>query len=267
MGTTKFNFFDKIGDNNHLSDEDKALVNYLNEKAEREFREESKDREILKKQLKENTDEEMMVYVPDVYQEDIYSIDYKLLKEKGIKLVTFDIDDTIDDSIANKIEGGIPWTKVKMPAEAKNLFRYIKSLGLKVALLTNTFEGVAKDVYEYLEADGYIYHACKPEITNFVKMMEMFEVTPAEMAHVGNSMRDDIVGGNRAGVTTCLVRRAGVTLKIVKKIENIFGKKTMGQLIRQELLKRDLWRKHHKYFKEDQYYQLGETPKYRLNDH
>lgn len=266
MGTAKFSFWEESGDNNHLSDEDKELVNYLNEKAERKFREESHDREILKRQLKENTDEEMMVYVPDVYQEDIYSIDYKLLKEKGIKLVTFDIDDTIDDSIVNKIEGGIPWAKVKMPVEAKNLFQYIKSLGLNVALLTNTFEGVAKDVYEYLEADGYIYHARKPEITNFIKMMEMFDVTPSETAHVGNSMRDDIVGGNRAGVTTCLVRRAGVTLKVAKKIKNILGKKTMGQLIRKELLERDLWRKHHKNFKDDQYYQLGETPKYRTND-
>lgn len=35
------------------------------------------------------------IYVPDIYQKSIYSIDYKQLKEAGIKLISFDIDDTI----------------------------------------------------------------------------------------------------------------------------------------------------------------------------
>lgn len=34
-------------------------------------------------------------FVPDVYQHDIYRIDYQRLKDAGIKLISFDIDDTI----------------------------------------------------------------------------------------------------------------------------------------------------------------------------
>ena len=44
-----------------------------------------------------------------------------------------------------------------------------------------------------------------------------------EMAHVGNSMRDDIVGGNKAGVTTYLIRRRGISLEHGKMIKG-FGR-------------------------------------------
>lgn len=34
-------------------------------------------------------------YVPDVYQHDIYSIDYQKLKDAGVQLISLNIDDTI----------------------------------------------------------------------------------------------------------------------------------------------------------------------------
>lgn len=94
-------------------------------------------------------------------------------------------------------------------------------------------------------------------------LMAEYGAEPSQMAHVGNSMRQDIAGGNRAGVTTCLVRRAGYSIKVVKFFMKGTGLQTKGHLIREKLLERDLWRKHHKEVKGDQYYQLGELPKYR----
>ena len=35
------------------------------------------------------------IYVPDVYQKDIYAIDYLQLQQAGIRFISFDIDDTI----------------------------------------------------------------------------------------------------------------------------------------------------------------------------
>lgn len=254
--------FEKAFELDNISEGNEAYAAYLHEKAERKFREESKDRDLLKDFLKTATDEELMVYVPDVFQKSIYNINYELLKENGIKLLTFDIDDTIDDSVYNKIRGVTPGVKVKMPDEARKLFRELKEMGFKVALLTNTGDFVAKDVYEDLQADDYVANACKPATLGFEEMMRRFDVKPSEIAHIGNSMRDDVVGGNRAGVTTCLIRRNGYTIKVGKKIQNLFGHKTKGQLIRKELLKRELWCKHHKYEKGDQYYQVGEKPRY-----
>ena len=42
-----------------------------------------------------------------------------------------------------------------------------------------------------------------------VGSLAVIEDGKSQMAHVGNSMRADIAGGNKYGVTTCLVRRAG----------------------------------------------------------
>ena len=42
-------------------------------------------------------DDEYLIktYVPDVFQKSIFNIDYDKLKAAGIKLISFDIDDTI----------------------------------------------------------------------------------------------------------------------------------------------------------------------------
>ena len=85
------------------------------------------------------------------------------------------------------------------------------------------------------------------------------------MAHIGNSMRDDILGGNRFGITTCLVRINGYVMKVVKGVGIRLGVPTKGQLIRERLLEHNLWRKHHLIERGDQYYQLGETQKYSAN--
>ena len=204
-----------------------------------------------------------MAFVPDVYQKSIYKIDYRKLKEKGIKLISFDIDDTIDDSIWNKTRGVLLGVKVTMPKDARNLFQDLKSMGFTVTLLTNTTATIAEDVCEDLQADGYIARADKPETRNFERMMEIYRVEPAQMAHVGNNIRQDVAGGNRAGVTTCLVRRAGYSLKIFNAALKKLGIQTKGHLVRAKLLEYGLWRKHHKEIKGDQYYQLGEKPKYQ----
>lgn len=237
----------------------KEMIDYLN----RMLLEEQADREAFAAELEGFSEADLIAFVPDVYQKSIYKIDYRKLKEKGIKLISFDIDDTIDDSIWNKTRGVLPGVKVTMPKDARNLFRDLKSMGFTVTLLTNTTASIAEDVCEDLQADGYIARADKPETRNFEKMMELYQVDSSQMAHVGNSMRDDIVGGNRAGVTTCLVRRAGVSLKVAKFAMKSAGLRTKGHLIREKLLERGVWRKHHKDVKGDQYYQLGEKPNYQ----
>ena len=152
-----------------------------------------------------------------------------------------------------------------MSADARDLFRELKDMGFTVTLLTNAHTKIAQDTCEDLQADGYIARADKPDTRNFQRMMERYGAEPSQTAHVGNSMRQDIAGGNLAGVTTCLVRRAGVSMKAGKFFLKTAGLKTKGHLVRKRLLERGLWRKHHNCSKGDQYYQLGEMPDYRAN--
>ncbi len=238
------------------------VMDFLLDRADRMLQEEQADREAFAAELDGFSDDDLMVFIPDVYQKSIYIIDYRKLKEKEIKLISFDIDDTITDSFRNKARGALHIT-VTMPRDAKELFHELKVMGFKVVLLTNTMASIAKNVCAELQADGYIARADKPETRNFEKLMAEYGIEPSQMAHVGNSMRQDIAGGNKAGITTCLVRRAGYSLKVVKFFMGRTGLPTKGHLIRQKLLERGLWRKHHKDVKGDQYYQLGELPRYQ----
>lgn len=237
---------------------------YLSKKAEAILQDEKADREALVEELDHMSDDYLRTtFVPDVYQKDIYQIDYERLKANGIKLISFDIDDTLDDVVVNTLESSVPGLTVTMPSEAKKLFQDLKSMGFIVTLLTNGQTELAKGACEALKADGYIARAKKPETKSFEEMLARYGLDKSQMAHVGNCIRSDVAGGNKAGITTCLVRRAGYSMKLIKLVGKGMGLPTKGQLVRKRLKERDIWRKHHKRHSGDQYYQLGETPAYR----
>ena len=148
-----------------------------------------------------------------------------------------------------------------MPDNAVALFHHLKELGFTLALLSNTSESIVSDTCKQLGANWYIACAEKPHNQNFERLLDHFGVDHSRAAHVGNSMIDDIYGGNSVGVTTCMVRRAGVIMKAPKVVLHGLGMQTTGEQIRQELLARGMWRKHHLVVKGDQYYQLGEKQK------
>ena len=240
-------------------------VLFLAEKGCALVEDEKAERRAFAEELERMSDDELRRFVPDVYQKNIYKIDYRRFKERGIRLISFDIDDTINDVLFNNLQARLPGGKLTMSADARNLFRELKEMGFTVTLLTNAHTKIAQDTCEDLQADGYIARADKPDTRNFQQMMERYGAEPSQTAHVGNSMRQDIAGGNLAGVTTCLVRRAGVSMKAGKFFLKTAGLKPKGHLVRKRLLERDLWRKHHNCSKGDQYYQLGEMPDYRAN--
>jgi len=206
------------------------------------------------------SDEQLQLYIPDVYQKDIYQIDYQKLWNRGIRVISFDIDDTIQDSILDKVQGYLG-DGVKMPEEAVALFHRLKEMDFMLALLSNTGEKIVSDAARQLGVDKYIAQAEKPHNRNFEKLLDRFGVDRSRAAHVGNSMVDDIYGGNSVGVTTCMVRRAGIMMKAPKGALHAMGLQSKGDQIRQELLARGMWRKHHLAVKGDQYYQLGEKQK------
>lgn len=238
-------------------------VKYVCDRVSALLADERSEREAFQTALAGYSDDELRIFVPDVYQEDIYRIDYSLLREKGIRLISFDIDDTIDDSFINKLEANVPGLSVTMPARARELVRGLKGMGFTVVLLTNAQRELAEGACKDLGADSCIARAKKPDTGGFEAISARYGVDRSQMAHVGNSIRADIAGGNRYGVTTCLVRRAGTSMKIVKLGLKILGMPTKGHLIRERLLERGLWRKHSAYNAGDQYYQLGEEPAYR----
>lgn len=157
-------------------------------------------------------------YVPKVYQKSIYSIDYDKLKLNGVKLISFDIDETI----AGDNEKDPPKTAV-------TLIENLKTKGFDVVLITNANHKRGSHFGSELNVK-YITDAKKPLTNSFKKILKDYGLKPRQMAHVGNNQFDDVAGGNSIGIITCLVHNVSGS-----------GCSDNERELKNELRKRGIW--------------------------
>jgi len=135
----------------------------------------------------------MEVYVPDIYQKDIYSINYDVLVSRGIKCLIFDLDNTLVTILE------------KVPREeTKTLFKKLKKMGFKIYIASNSIKQRVRPFHEELKVD-YICSVKKPNTEKILELINSLKFGLSEIAMIGDSMMDDVVCGNTIGVTTILL--------------------------------------------------------------
>lgn len=132
----------------------------------------------------------MEMYVPDIYQKDIFSINYDKLKKDGIRLLLFDLDNTI-----------APFNKKEADISVKELFTELKSKGFIVSIFSNSPKLRCMRFAEDLEIE-YVYGAMKPKPDKFLKTLKKYKVEVDEAAIIGDQLLTDIKGGNNVGIIT-----------------------------------------------------------------
>lgn len=160
----------------------------------------------------------MEVYVPDIYQEDIYKIDYEVLLSRGIKCLLFDLDNTLV-----KIKEVIP------REETKELFSKLKEKGFKILITSNSISARVKPFAEELKVD-YISNCRKPRIEKINEYIKKSKFGLDEIAIIGDSMMDDVVCGNTIGITTVLLDQISKMEFPVARIKRIKEKKIQKRL-------------------------------------
>lgn len=135
----------------------------------------------------------MEIYVPDIYQENIYKIDYNILLSRGIKCLFFDLDNTL-----------VPISESYPREETKKLFKDLKKKGFKILITSNSIKTRVKPFAEELKID-YIPNCRKPHIDKINEYINKSKFGLDEIAIVGDSMMDDVVCGNTIGITTVLL--------------------------------------------------------------
>lgn len=201
-------------------------------------------------------DEELIrVYVPDVYTESLLGIDYNQFKDRGIKLISFDMDDTL--------AGGLDLT---LSRKIITKFELLKSEGFELMIISNNGSKKVEKFADDLEIE-FIKNAEKPKVKCFVEAINKYNrkhnesITVKNMAHVGDSMLNDVAGAKVSGVVSCLVRKesniGGGWCAVFDKSEHE---------LRDVLKERKIWRKHHKKGKGHgtQYYRLNEGYKHQV---
>lgn len=131
-------------------------------------------------------------FLPDIYSKDIFSINYKKLKENDIKCLLFDVDNTIT-----------PAKKEEFFNEIKKLFDELKK-DFKVILFSNNFPKRIRRFGEYYNVD-IEYLSVKPFQFKYRKILKKYGYKKKEVACIGDQLITDIQGGNNAGITTVLI--------------------------------------------------------------
>lgn len=160
----------------------------------------------------------MEIYVPDMYQENIYKINYDVLLSRGIKCLIFDLDNTL--ALINE----------SLPTEeTKSLFKNLKEKGFKIFIASNSIKARVKPFHEELKVD-YIYSAKKPHIDKINNLILNNKFRLDQIAMIGDSMMDDIVCGNTIGITTILLDQIGKREFPIARIKRIKEKRIQKKL-------------------------------------
>lgn len=160
----------------------------------------------------------MEQYIPDVYQKSIYTINYTKLKERGIRNLLIDLDNTL-----------VP-INIKEPNEKiQELFHDLKNQGFQIVIFSNSPKSRLKPFKDILEVDCCA-RACKPKAKKFMTVMDSIQGTVSETAIIGDQMLTDIKGGNRVGITTILINPISEKDQIFTKFNRFYERKIMKKL-------------------------------------
>lgn len=155
-------------------------------------------------------------FIPDVYNQSIYRINYDKLKKDGIKLIVFDLDNTI-----------APVDVKNATNETLDLFYKIKDMGFKVIIMSNSKKERVEPFKNFLEVDSS-FMSLKPLSKSYKKIMRVYNVKKEEVACVGDQILTDVWGANKVGMTSILVnpisKKDGKFTILNRKIENIIIK-------------------------------------------
>jgi len=163
----------------------------------------------------------MKFLYPDIYVKNIRAIPYGKMLERNIKLLVFDIDNTL-----------VPYDMPEATEDLVIFLNGLKAQGFEICLLSNNNK---KRVELFNKKFNFtaIYKARKPASVGIKKIINMFGVSPEEVAIIGDQIFTDIWCGNRNKMFTILTKPVekrdsfGVYLKrgIERKVVDAFKKK------------------------------------------
>ena len=134
----------------------------------------------------------MEIYVPDCYQESIFTVNYELLKNRGIRCLLFDLDNTI-----------VPENIKVCSDKTKELFNKLKE-DFQVIIFSNSPKRRVSMIANSLGV-AYVCWAFKPSPKKFLEVMNNYKYGENEIAIIGDQLLTDVKGGNRVGVLSILV--------------------------------------------------------------
>jgi len=118
-----------------------------------------------------------------------------MLRERGIRLLMLDFDNTI-----------VPYTTDEPTAAVERWLSDMREGGITLCMVSNSKKPRVRDFCNARNIPC-IQHARKPFWRHgILAALRRFHCPPAEAAIVGDQIYTDVLGGNGAGITTILIR-------------------------------------------------------------
>ena len=124
----------------------------------------------------------------------VYDIDLLALRERGIRGVILDLDNTI-----------VPWGARQPGPELPGWIAAAKDAGLRLCIVSNNMGSRVTGLATMLGLP-VVTGALKPRRKALRRALSQMGTTPDATALVGDQLLTDILGGNRLGLHTILVR-------------------------------------------------------------
>lgn len=131
-----------------------------------------------------------MKFKPDIYAENVMKIDYQLLAENGIKLLCFDLDNTLDVPDAETTE--------LLPI-AKEVLSHLEKFDFEILIVSNnSLENRVKSFADLANLP-YIAQMGKPFLDKYRSSAIISKYNPNQIAFIGDKMVTDVIGAHRFG--------------------------------------------------------------------
>lgn len=163
-------------------------------------------------------------FLPDEYVKDIFHIKPETLKEKGIKGIITDLDNTL-----------VEWDRPEATPEIIEWFKSMQHAGIIVTIVSNNNEERVKSFSEPLGIP-FIHNARKPLSTSFVKARKSMGISKEETVVIGDQLLTDILGGNRKGLHTILVVPVATSDALITRFNRMIERRIMAKLKRRGLI-------------------------------
>ncbi|GLC88523.1 YqeG family HAD IIIA-type phosphatase [Lysinibacillus piscis] len=158
--------------------------------------------------------------LPNEFVTNIFAITPEKLQELGIKGIITDLDNTL-----------VEWDRADATEELIVWLRIMKAAGIRVIIASNNNEARVKHFAEPLGIP-YIHKARKPLRNAFYSGVVQLGLRPEEIAMVGDQLLTDVMGANRLGLHTILVKPVAQSDGLVTKLNRFIERRVFNDLKR-----------------------------------
>lgn len=150
---------------------------------------------------------------PRLILKSLYDLKLDELKNRGIKGIVFDLDNTI-----------IPWDSQDVSYEMIEWLHQIIEEGFELCLVSNNMGNRVKSIAQMVGIP-YVARAYKPAKAGFIQAVTTMHLLPTQVAVIGDQLFTDVLGGNRVGLFTIWVTplsaKEFIGTKITRQLEKI----------------------------------------------